>query len=332
MTSADTIAAGASAPVTPAGPMDLRVSAIRWLAPSIREIELTAPDGALLPAPAPGAHIDLALPGGLWRSYSLVNGPGDDRRYLVAVNRDAASRGGSAHLCDAARVGDMIAVTPPLNTFPLVEAGEIVFFAGGIGVTPILAMIRARAAAGAGWTLNYAVRDRASAAYLPELTELARTSSGTLALHDDAAAGGVLDVAARVAGAPVGAHLYCCGPEPMIGAFKAAAAGRPAEMIHVEHFSNGFEVSERGFTVVLRRKGMELEVPPGRTIIDVLLEAGVRVNHSCREGVCGTCETRVLEGVPDHKDNILSDREKTSNKLIMICCSGAKSDRLVLDI
>lgn len=317
---------GALAPV---GTLALRVTAIRWLAPTIREIELAAPDGAALPPPSPGAHVDLALPGGLSRSYSLVNAPGDDRRYLVAVNRDPASRGGSAHVVETMRVGDIVEVAAPTNTFPLVDAPEIVLLAGGIGVTPILSMARARSAAGLPFTLHYAVRSRADAAYLPELLAL---PGGTVHVHDDAAEGRVLDVAACVAAAPAGAHLYCCGPEPMLAAFAAATGGRPEGTVHVEHFSNSFEASTSAFTVVLKRKGLELEVPAGRTIMDVLMEAGVRVAHSCREGVCGTCETRVIEGVPDHKDNVLSDREKASNKLIMICCSGAKSDRLVLDI
>jgi tetrachlorobenzoquinone reductase len=320
---------GASAPVTPAGSLALRVTAIRWLAPTIREIELRSPDGAPLPPPTPGAHVDLALPGGLSRSYSLVNAPGDDGRYLVAVNRDAASRGGSAHVVEAMRVGDIVEVAPPTNTFPLVDTAELVLVAGGIGITPILSMARARAAAGLPFTLHYAVRSRADAAYLPELAAL---PGGTVQVHDDATEGRVLDVAAVVAAAPASAHLYCCGPEPMLAAFTAATAGRPEGTVHVEHFSNSFEASATSFTIYLKRKGLELEVPAGRTIMDVLMEAGVRVAHSCREGVCGTCETRVLEGVPDHKDNVLSDREKASNKLIMICCSGAKSDRLVLDI
>ncbi|MFE3837612.1 PDR/VanB family oxidoreductase [Pseudogemmobacter sonorensis] len=323
---------GASVPVAPAGPLGLRVSAIRWLAPTIREIELSAPDGGPLPAPSAGAHIDLSLPGDLSRSYSLVNAPGDDRRYLVAVNRDAASRGGSAHICETMRVGDMLQVSAPLNTFPMADADLSVFFAGGIGITPVLSMIRAAAARGRNWELHYAVRDRDSGAYLPELAALAAATGGLVHLHEDKAAGGVMDIAPRVAAVPEGAHLYCCGPAPMIAAFLKATEGRPEATLHVEHFSNDFEISDKSFTVVLRRKGMEVTVPAGKTIIDALVEAGVRVNYSCREGVCGTCETRVIDGVPDHKDNVLSDREKASNKVIMICCSSAKSDRLVLDI
>lgn len=330
----DTLGAGASAPAraVDAGPMSLRVTAIRYLAETIREIEFSAPDGAPLPAPSPGAHVDVTLPGELSRSYSLVNAPGDVGRYLVAVNRDAASRGGSAYLVETLRVGQLLPVSAPVNTFPLAEAAQAVFFAGGIGITPILSMIRATAARGGAWTLHYAVRSAAMAAYLPELHELASTSHGTLHLHDDAETGSVMQIGPRLAEAPADAHLYCCGPAPMIDAFEQAASDRPAEMLHVERFANDFEASTESFTVVLKRKGQEFTVPAGQTIMDVLIENGIRVAHSCREGVCGTCETRVFEGEPDHKDQILSDRERRSNKVMMICCSGAKSDRLVLDI
>lgn len=316
--------------------LDLRVTALRWLAPSIREIELAAPDGAALPQAGAGAHVDLALPGDLARSYSLVNGPGDGARYLLAVNRDSASRGGSAYICDALRPGAMLRVSPPRNSFPLVatQPGDpaVVFFAGGIGITPILAMIRERAAAGLPWVLHYALRARSEGAYLPALTALADASGGVVHIHDDAQAGQVMDIAARLADVPLGAHLYCCGPAPMIAAFQAACQARPPAQIHVEHFTNSVQASTNSFTLALKRKGIEIEVPAGMTIIDALVEAGVRVNYSCREGVCGTCETRVIAGIPDHKDNVLSDREKASNKLMMICCSGAKSDRLVLDL
>ncbi|SLN56408.1 PDR/VanB family oxidoreductase [Roseisalinus antarcticus] len=333
----ETTWAGSDMPATggDGGGLTLRVTAIRYRTETVRQIELRHPGGAALPPASPGAHIDLRLPGDLSRSYSLVNAPGDDGRYVIAVHRDPASRGGSAHMCETLRVGDMIEVSAPLNTFPMAETGDAVFFAGGIGITPILSMIRARAASGAGWTLHYAFRAEALAAYLDELRHLAAESGGTLHLHDDALSGAVYDIAADVAAVPAGAHLYCCGPSPMLDAFEAAAAaekGRDPDTIHVERFTNVVEASTESFTVVLKRKGKEFEVPAGRTIMEVLQENGVRVAYSCREGVCGTCETRVIEGEPDHKDKVLSERERASNKVIMICCSGARSSRLVLDI
>jgi len=309
----------------------LRVTAIRYLAETIREFEFRHPLGRALPPTAPGAHLDLRLPGGLSRSYSLVNAPGDDERYLVAVNRDPASRGGSSYLCETLRVGDRVDTSLPLNTFPLVESEHSVFFAGGIGITPILSMVRSIARSGRSWTLHYAARSRAAAAYLPELGELEKVG-GTLHFHDDAVEGRAMEISALVDSAPEQAHLYCCGPARMIDAFEAAALARDASQVHVERFTNFVEASQESFKVILKRKGLELEIPAGRTIMEVLQENGVRVAYSCREGVCGTCETRVLEGEPDHKDKVLSDRERGSNKVMMICCSGAKSPLLVLDI
>ncbi|MCX5494032.1 PDR/VanB family oxidoreductase [Kaistia dalseonensis] len=319
--------------VAESGPLQLRVEAIRFEAETIRSIELRAPDGSALPPFTPGAHIDLALPGELSRSYSLINAASDGDRYVVAVNRDAASRGGSAYLCETLRVGEILSVMPPRNSFPLVEtASESVFFAGGIGITPILAMIRHLEAIGRPWRLFYAVRDRANAAFLAQLARLEAVQPGRVHLHVDKEAGSVMAVAARIADVPADAHLYCCGPTPMIAAFKDAAAGRSDHYVHVEHFVGTAAKPTGEFKIILKRSQREFTVSAGKTIMDVLMEAGVRVAHSCREGVCGTCETRVIEGVPDHKDNVLSARERASNKLIMICCSGAKTDRLVLDL
>ncbi|MFI5408014.1 PDR/VanB family oxidoreductase [Kaistia sp. UC242_56] len=314
-------------------PLQLRVKAIHYEARGIRSFELRAPDGAPLPDFSAGAHVDLALPGELSRSYSLTNAPGDRDRYVIAVNRDAASRGGSAYLCETLRVGEILSVMPPRNSFPLVETdGESVFFAGGIGITPILSMIRAMEAGAGRWRLFYAVRDRTSAAFLDEFAKLEAVRPGRVHLHVDAEAGAVMPMAALAASVAADAHLYCCGPTPMIAAFKAATTARPEDHVHVEHFAGTAEKPTGEFRIVLSRSKREFVVPAGSTIMEVLMEAGIKVAHSCREGVCGTCETRVVEGVPDHKDNVLSARERASNKLIMICCSGAKSDRLVLDL
>lgn len=314
-------------------PLQLRVEAIRYEATGIRSFELRATNGTKLPDFTAGAHIDIALPGDLSRSYSLINGPRDRDRYVIAVNRDAKSRGGSAHLCETLRVGESLSVMPPRNSFPLAETDrESVFFAGGIGVTPILSMIRSLEASGGRWRLFYAMRDRTSAAFLDEFAKLESIRPGRVHLHVDAEAGAVMPVAALAASVAPDAHLYCCGPTPMIAAFKAATAERSDDNVHVEHFAGTAEKPTGEFKIVLSRSKKEFVVPAGKTIMEVLMEAGVRVAHSCREGVCGTCETRVIEGVPDHKDNVLSTRERASNKLIMICCSGAKTDRLVLDL
>jgi tetrachlorobenzoquinone reductase len=311
----------------------LRVEAVRALAQTIRAVELVSADGSPLPDFTAGAHINLKLPGDLSRSYSLTNGPETRDRYAIAVNRDAASRGGSAYITETLKVGDVLAADPPHNTFPLVEGAELsAFFAGGIGITPILAMIRRLEALGQPWKLFYAARNRDSAAFVGELEALEAKSPGRVLFHFDDEAGKVMPLLKLASGVPKPAHVYCCGPTRMIGVFKASAGWRPQDNVHVEHFAGTNARPTTAFTVVLKRRGKEFHVPAGESIMQVLMDNGIAVAHSCREGVCGTCETRVLEGVPDHKDNVLSPREQASNTLIMICCSGAKSDRLVLDI
>ena len=236
-------------------------------------------------------------------------------------------------MCETLRVGDTLRVTAPRNNFPLAEHAPLsVFVAGGIGITPILGMIGRLEELGRTWRLHYAVRDRAHAAFLDRLLAYEAAAPGRVHLHVDSEAGRLLDVSGIVKGEARGTELYCCGPAPMIDAFVAAAADRDPDRIHIERFTGTGEKPTGTFTVVLARSKREFVIPAGETIMEVLMQAGIRVAHSCREGVCGTCETRVIEGVPDHKDNVLSARERASNKLIMICCSGAKTDRLVLDL
>jgi ferredoxin-NADP reductase len=328
----ETSIASHAAPAT-ARPLSLRVSAIDLVAETIRVVELVSADGASLPAFTAGAHINLKLPGDLSRSYSLTNGPMTQDRYTIAVNRDVASRGGSAYIADKLKVGDLLVVDPPHNTFPLVEEAELTaFFAGGIGITPILAMIRKLEQLGQAWKLFYAARSRASAAFVSELEALEAQLPGRVHFHFDEVAGRVMPLLKLAATVPKVAHLYCCGPAKMIQVFKASCGWRPQDNVHVEHFAGTNARPTTAFTVVLKRQGKEFHVPAGESIMQVLMDNGIAVAHSCREGVCGTCETRVLEGVPDHKDNVLSQRERDSNSLILTCCSGAKSDRLVLDI
>jgi len=318
---------------TDSGGMQMRVQAIRWHTPTIRELELRPESGGTLPGISPGGHIDLELPGNLVRSYSLTNGPGCRDAYCIAVQRAGDGRGGSAYICDQLRVGDLLHVVPARNTFPMAKAAEeSVFIAGGIGITPILSMIRHLASEGASWRLLYAARSRKDAIYLPELEAL-DGGQGRVQLHfDDENSGASPDVAGYVGSAPAGAHLYACGPAPMLEAYETACADLPAECVHLERFAGDAELSGGGFVVELRRSGKEFFVPEGRTIMDVLQEAGVRVAYSCQSGVCGTCETRVLEGVPDHRDMVLSESERASGRTMMICCSRAFSDRLVLDL
>jgi vanillate O-demethylase ferredoxin subunit len=319
--------------MTVASTLDLRVHSIGYLAETIRSFELRSPDGTALPAFAPGAHIDIAMPGDISRSYSLTNSSKLSDRYLIAINRDINSRGGSAFMCETLRVGEMVKVSAPRNSFPLAEQSpRSLFIAGGIGITPILSMIARLEELGRSWQLHYAVRDRAHAAFLDRLAGYDPAGSDRVHVHIDAEAGWLLDVAAVVSAQRPDTELYCCGPTPMIDAFKAANKSRDPDRMHVEHFAGSAEKPTGEFKVILARRKQEFTIPAGRTIIEVLMEAGIRVAYSCREGVCGTCETRVLEGIPDHKDKVLSPREQASNTVIMICCSGAKSDRLVLDL
>ena len=313
--------------------LTVRVASITLVAETIRAIELVSADGSPLPPFSAGAHINLKLPGDLSRSYSLTNGPETTDRYFVAVNRDAASRGGSAYISEQLKVGDVLPVDPPHNTFPLVDDAETsAFFAGGIGITPMLAMIRRLESLGKPWKLFYAARNRASAAFVAELEALDAVAPGRVHFHFDDVEGKVMPLLKLAVGIPKAAHVYCCGPSRMIETFKASAGWRPEDNVHVEHFAGTNAKPTSDFTVALKRQGKEFFVKAGESIMDVLETNGVPVAHSCREGVCGTCETVVLEGECDHKDNVLSSREKDSNKLIMICCSGAKSGRLVLDL
>jgi vanillate O-demethylase ferredoxin subunit len=310
----------------------LRLHAISFETSSVRLLELRDPDGGALPAFAPGAHVDLKLDGGLGRSYSLIGDPADAGRYLLGVQRDPQSRGGSRYLCDGVRVGDLIEVSHPINHFPLAEDAAVsVFIAGGIGITPILPMIDRLSDLGRRYVLHYGGRDRRTLPFQSRIA--ARHRDNVRMTFSREPGGGRLDVAAIVDAAPADAELYCCGPRGMLEAFTAATAGRDPARIHVEHFSSAQPAAvEGGFEVVLARAGRTVAVAPGKTILDALNDAGIAHACSCIQGVCGTCETRVLDGVPDHRDAILTPQERAENRTMMICVSGAKTARLVLDL
>ena len=281
-----------------------------------------------------GSHIDIQLEPGLVRSYSLCNSQDERNRYVICVNRDRNSRGGSRHMHELLRVGQTLSISAPRNNFALKEdAGHSVLIAGGIGITPMLAMIRRLAALGQSWELYYAARNHAGAAFLDELRALkVQSHNGKLHLHFDDTATGLLDLANIVADTPPGTHFYCCGPLPMLAAYESAAASLPEGQMHVEYFTaKDAPATAGGFTVECVKSGITLQVPEGKTILDAMLEAGVDVPYSCMQGVCATCGTRVLEGIPDHRDLLLSREEQASNAVMMVCCSGSKSAKLVLD-
>jgi ferredoxin-NADP reductase len=308
----------------------LELIAMRRIASDILSFELAACDGAPLPAADAGSHIGIVLPNGVTRQYSLVHAGQDLRSYEIAVKRDPASRGGSVYMHDALRVGALLDVEPARNNFPLAETPhQSVFFAGGIGITPIVAMLEQLKIRNLPRVLYYASRRREELAYLPLLHTLCEPQ-----LHVDSEQGGkVLDIAACVAAQPRDAHLYCCGPAPMLAAFESATSAWPREQIHVEYFTpRDGAATEGGFTVSLARTKKDVVIPAGKSILHQLREAGLTLTSSCEQGVCAACETVVLEGVPDHRDAILSPAERASNRVMMICCSGSKTPRLVLDL
>lgn len=310
--------------------LSLRVRAISEEARGIHAYEFVSEDGRPLPVFTAGAHISLALPGGMRRSYSLTNSPRERHRYVVAVNLDPHSRGGSRYLHERARVGDVLQAAGPLNQFVLAEEAErSVFIAGGIGITPIRAMIRRLDELGRDWTLHYCARTSCAAAFKAEFAGDDRVRF----YFDQDQPAARLDIASVVAGLPSQAHVYCCGPSSMLDAFLAATSGLPAGRVHYERFAAAQAPSQAGgYTVTLARSGRTLPVPAGRTILLVLQDAGLDPVHSCGQGVCGSCETAVLSGRPDHRDQVLSEEERAAGRSMMICCSGSLDENLVLDL
>ena len=310
----------------------LRLTRIQYAAAGVHLIELRAVDGSELPPFQPGAHVDLHLPGGLVRQYSLCNAAHERERYVVAVKRDPNSRGGSAAVHERLRVGDLVSVGVPRCHFALDEAAPFsLLIAGGIGITPIACMVQRLRALGRPFALFYSVRRREEAALLDLL------AGPELILHVDEEQGGVLDVPGLVAAAPPEAAAYCCGPAPMLDAFELAAQRHPGLHCRVERFvpanDSGHAASnEGGFRVRLSASGRTVVVSAGQTILAALRDVGITVPSSCERGICGACETRVLGGEPDHRDSVLSYDERRTNKTIMVCCSGSLSAELVLDL
>jgi ferredoxin-NADP reductase len=327
-------ATATSAPPAAAKPsetlIEVCVAGVREAAKDTKIYELRRPDGKPLPAAEPGAHIDVILPNGKQRQYSLTACESNPERYLIGVKRDPASRGGSSYMHDEVTAGQTFKIRPPTNHFPLVEnAPHVVLIAGGIGVTPIFCMVQRLAALGRAFELHYSCRSRADMTFRQELEKFDEAH-----LHcDDESGGKFLDIPAIVAAAPKDAHLYCCGPLPMLKAFESATAEWPRAQIHVEYFAPKQEPSKTGgFVVELAKSGQEFVIPEGKTILQVLLDAGIYVDYSCELGICGLCQTPLLSGTPEHRDAFLTDEQKAANDTVMICCAGSKGERLVLDL
>jgi vanillate O-demethylase ferredoxin subunit len=315
----------------------LRVSEIRYEAAGVSSYILRRADGVALPSAAPGSHIDLHLPNGLIRSYSISNADSSVGAYRLTVAHKPDGAGGSMYLREAVRVGDTLMAAEPRNRFPLVENAALsVFIAGGIGITPFIPMMAALDSARRRWRLHYCAKARDSAPLCADVERFGAAGFGEIIWHLTGEAGGRrMDLGAAMENVLPRTHVYCCGPGGMLKNFLAAASahGLPPDQVHVEYFANEAEaLTGGGFTVVLHRSGKELLVKPGETILDAVEAAGVEVPQSCLEGLCGSCETRVIEGVPEHRDMVLSERDRQAGKTMMICCSGTKSQRLVLDL
>lgn len=309
----------------------------RLEANDICSLELLAAGDQALPAFAAGAHVDVHLPGGLIRQYSLCNDPAERGRYLIAVLREPASRGGSTAVHDAIREGDRLSISPPKNHFALAtDAGPSLLLAGGIGVTPILAMAEQLQADGRDFRFHYAARSPARAAFV-ERVRAGPFAARTQFHFDDGEAAQRLDLDQVLGQAAPGTHLYVCGPKGFIDAVLDAARRRgwdPARL-HWEYFAGEAVVpraDDGSFDVCLASSGRVVRIAADQSIVAALAEAGIEIAVSCEQGICGTCLTRVLDGEPDHRDAYLTPEEQAANDQFTPCCSRSKSARLVLDL
>ena len=314
------------------------VYSLRYEAAHIISVELRPlePNG-VFPAYAPGAHIDLHLPNGIVRSYSLTNPLEQPDRYTVAVLNDRNSRGGSRYIHEQLRIGTRLQISAPRNLFQLhEEAPHSFLLAGGIGITPLYAMLQKLAQLERSADLLVCARTRPDAAFVQALQAL-QGPGRTVRLHIDDEAGGPPDLTAILAAQPAQSHFYCCGPQPMIQAFEQTCAQLGHQQVHVERFSAEIASpppasSAHTYTVELRKSGREIQVQTTQPLLDALLAEGIDAAYSCREGICGACETPVFEGDIDHRDSILNTAERAANRCMMVCVSHAKSERLVLDL
>lgn len=312
----------------------VRVHRKTRLTEHIAGFELVPADDAPLPPFAAGAHIDVALPNGLVRQYSLCNPPGQVGAYEIGVLLAPAGRGGSASAHQDIAEGDIVRIGVPRNHFPLVPAARSLLFAGGIGITPLLSMAWALHRGGADFALHYCMRRRAGAAYLERLADA--PFAPRVHCHPDDEPAHRLDAATLLAAPTPGTHLYVCGPQGFMDHVIATARahGWPDDHLHFEYFAAPAPQADApagSFEVCVPSRGVVAHVPPDRSVAQTLLAHGVPVALSCEQGICGSCLMRVLEGQPEHRDLFLSDAEKAANDRILPCCSRARGGRLVID-
>jgi ferredoxin-NADP reductase len=308
----------------------LRVTSKDVQAEGVLTLELAAPSGGRLRDWTPGSHIDLVLPNGLTRQYSLCGDRWDPSTYRVGVLLEPESRGGSTYVHDSLQPGDLVGVGGPRNNFPLVPSEQYLFVAGGIGITPILPMVRQAEMLGADWRLLYGGRRRDSMAFLGELE---RYGDRVLVRPQDEY--GLLDLAGFLGAPRHGVRIYSCGPGPLLAAMERTCGDWPPHTLRTERFvaeEAGAPARTAPFEVELARSGTTVTVTPEMTVLEALNGVGVEVLSSCRRGVCGTCETTVLAGRPDHRDALLDDDERDVNDCMYICVSRSRDERLVLDL
>lgn len=310
---------------------NLKVARKEAVAQGIHLFELRHPDGLELPAFTPGSHLTVQVPNGVRRNYSLCSDPADTDLYQIAVKRDDAGRGGSVSMADDVQVGQLLSVSAPRNNFALAErASDFIFVAGGIGITPILSMMRHLKSTGRGrFKLYYCTRDAASTAFIDDIhSEFA----GHIQIHhDNGDMGQTLDLW-PVFEKPANAHVYCCGPKGLMNSVEDMSGHWPSGTVHFESFGVDAKAyaENKPFTVRLEKSGASVDVSAGQTILEALRAKGYRVPSSCESGTCGSCKTRLLAGVAEHRDMVLCEEEQASH--VMVCVSRAKSAELVLDL
>ena len=337
----------AAAPLAP-GDEHVQVTARSEIAAGVVSLTLARPDGGRLPDWTPGSHIDLILPTGAVRQFSLCGDRWDPYTYQVAVLREPDGRGGSQYVHDQLAVGDVVGFGGPRNNFPLVPSARYLFIAGGIGITPLLPMIVQADRLGADWELAYCGRSRASMAFADQLAGYGRRVRILAASAADPADPGPahpgpgpaqqarrLDVTAELASNDPARKVYCCGPPRLLTPVEHAARAWPPGTLRTERFvarELGAPARDTPFEVYLLRSGKVVTVPPGISVLEAVAAAGSRILSSCRQGLCGTCETAVAAGTPDHRDSILDDDERSGGDCMFVCVSRSLSDRLVLDL
>lgn len=321
-----------------------RVQAVVNLGTDIVAYELVDPEGKALPPFTAGAHVDFHLSDGRIRQYSLCNDPAERHRYILAIQREPQGRGGSKDIHANTKIGDIVILSMPRNNFPLDRsARRHLLIAGGIGITPLMAMIYHLSAQGADFTLHYCTRNPDRMAFKDQLRPFAEAGRANFH-HDGGDPAKGLDLEELLREHPPGTHLYYCGPPGFMAAVARAACGWPKACVHFEHFAAPStrepalsatggattEAGESGFQVKLARHGGIFDVPADKSIVDVLRESGIDIETSCESGLCGTCRTRFLDGIPDHRDLVLSETERESD--VLICCARALTPMLVLDL